>query len=63
VFRRNGQHVGAGLRSDPEGLRRSHEVIVGIDDIHAGQLVSVPFEDSLDGEPAYLQAEPSVFFE
>ncbi len=36
---------------------------VGIDDIHAGQFVAEPFEDSLDGEPAHLQTEPGVLLE
>ena len=63
LFRRDGEHIGAGLGSDPERLRRSHEVVVGIDDIDTGQLVAVPLEDSLDGEPAYLQTKPGIFFE
>ena len=41
----------------------SHEVVVGIDNIHAGQFVSVPFEHSLDGEAPHLQTEPGVFLE
>jgi len=60
---RDGQHVGAGLRSDPEGLGRSHEVTVGIDDVHASQFVAVPLEDPLDCEPTRLQTEPGVFLE
>jgi len=31
-----------GLGSDPERLRRSHEVVVGIHDVDTGQLVAVP---------------------
>ena len=61
LFRRDGQHVGAGLGGDPEGLGRNHEVMVGIDNIHAGQFVSVSFEDSLDGQAPHLQTEPGIF--
>ena len=35
----------------------------GIEDIDAGQFVAVTLEDSLDGEPAYLQTEPGILFE
>ena len=38
-------------------------MIVGIDDIHAGQFVAVPFQDSLDGEPTHLQTEPGILLE
>jgi len=35
LFRRHVEHVGAGLRTDVEGLGRSHKMAVGIDDIDA----------------------------
>ena len=37
--------------------------MVGIDDIHAGQLVAVALKDSVNGEAPYLPAEPGVLAE
>jgi len=38
-------------------------MFVGINDIHAGQFVAVPLDDSLDGEPAHVQTELGVLLE
>lgn len=63
VFRRHGEQIGACLRSDPEGLRRSHEMFEGIDDIHAYQFVAVTLEHPLECEPAPFYREPVIVFE
>ncbi len=60
LFRRHGEHVGAGLHGNTEGLGRSHVVVKGIEDIDARQFVAVTLDDSLDGELAYLQTELGV---
>src|ERR1017187_6093531 len=62
-LRRDGKHACAGLCSDIDLLRRSHKVVVGIDDVGSGQLVAVPLEDSLDGELANLHTKRRIPFE
>jgi hypothetical protein len=54
-FRRDGEHVVAGVCSHPELIRRGNEAAAGIDCVAGGQLVAVPLKDSLDGQPARLQ--------
>jgi len=44
------QHVGAGPGRDPRRERRGHQVVVGIDDVGAGQFVAEALQDSLNGE-------------
>src|ERR1700730_7489302 len=63
LFLRNRKYVGSSFGSDPEGLGRSYEMVICIDDIDAGQFVAVPIADSLDGEPTHLQTEPGILLE
>ena len=60
MFPRLGEHIRAGLRSDPDGLGRSHVVVKGIEDIDTSQLVAIFLEDSLDGQPTHFETEPGV---
>jgi hypothetical protein len=60
LFLRNREYVDASFGSVPEALRRSHEMVICIEDIDTGQFVAVPLEDSLDGEPTHLQTEPGI---
>jgi hypothetical protein len=63
LFHRHDKQIGTCLGSHPESLCRSHEVIVGIDQVHAGQFVAVALENSLDCEPTRLQRKPGVLRE
>src|ERR1700757_4977765 len=63
LFHCHGEQIGACLGSDPESLCRSHEVMVGIDEVHAGQFVAIPLENSLDCKPTHLQTKPGVLLE
>ena len=56
MFLHKVEHVSTGFGRCPERECRGHEVAVGIDYIGAGQLVTVPLEDSLDSEPTDLKA-------
>ena len=38
-------------------------MVKGIEDIDSSQIVAVPLEDSLEGEPAHLQTEAGVLLE
>ncbi|MBO0858583.1 MAG: hypothetical protein J2P21_08980 [Chloracidobacterium sp.] len=46
LFRRHGERIRAGLRSDPEGLGRSHIVVKSIEDIESSQLVGISLESA-----------------
>jgi hypothetical protein len=59
-FRSHGKHIVAGLYRNIELLCRSHKVLVCIDHIGWGQLVAVPLEDSLDGEPSDLHTKRGI---
>jgi hypothetical protein len=63
MLRRYRQHVGAGLRSDPEGLGCGEVMVKGIENIDASQLVAIPIENSLNRQPTHLQTEPCVLLE
>lgn len=54
LLRRKVQNVDASLAGDAELERRGHEMVIGIDHVGASQFVTVPFQDSLDSEPAHL---------